>query len=158
MDNFLKSFKTFATFDIDDNKETSSVNSFNFDDLTKIYVHSSGGRKSQTAPTDISLLRPRPEASKHLSYIFGRFDIHEGKPFHLPVTELFLRYNDCQANTATQVIIKFIRDPGLILADLEHRMGIENTHVVPIRGVIFDEKIPKLKYDGHISTDKQQGF
>ena len=31
---------------------------------------------------------------------------------------------------------------GLILSYIEHRRGIETTYVVPIRGVILDEKIP----------------
>ena len=93
---FLKSLKTFATSDMDYCKEVSSGNSINFDESTKRYAHSSGGRKNQMKSTDtckdestkliiagIYPLRPRPDASKHLSYIFGRFDIYEGNPLHL---------------------------------------------------------------------------
>ena len=69
-----------------------------------------------------------------------------------------LRANDCQANPATQVILKFMRDPGLILAELENRRDIDATYVVPIRGVILDEKTPKLKYDGPISVEKREGL
>ena len=69
-----------------------------------------------------------------------------------------LRANDCQVNPATQVIIKFMRDPELILAELEHRRGIYTTYVVPIRGVILYEKTPKLKYGGPISVDKREGL
>ena len=47
-----------------------------------------------------------------------------------------------------------MRDPWLIIAKLEHRRGIGTTYVVPIRGVILDEKIPKLKYDGSILVYK----
>ena len=93
--------------------------------------HISGGWKIQTTPTnsckddvaqlivaDISPLRPCPEASKHVSSIFGHFEIDEGNPLHLSETELFLRANDCQANPATQVIIKFIIYFGLIIAEI----------------------------------------
>ena len=51
-----------------------------------------------------------------------------------------------------------MRDYRLILAELEHRRGIDTTYVVPIRGVILDEKIPKLKYDDSILVDKQEGL
>ena len=93
---FLKLLKIFATSDMDDRKEISSGNSINFDDLTKRYAHSTGVQKSQTTPTDackddgaqlivanIYPLRPLPEARKHLSSIFGRFDIDEGGSLHL---------------------------------------------------------------------------
>ena len=142
-------------------KEISSINSIDLNDSTKRYAHSSGVRKIQTTPTNdlkddgaqlivasISPLRPRPEASNHLSSIFGHFDIDEGNPLHLSETELLLRANDCKVNPETQVIIKFMRDPGLILEDIEHLRGIYTTYVVPIRGVILDDKTPKLKYDG----------
>ena len=69
-------------------------------------------------------------------------------------TELFLRSKYCQANSEAQVTRKFMRDPWLIIAKLEHRRGIGTTYVVPIRGVILDEKIPKLKYDGSILVYK----
>ena len=62
--------------------------------------------------------------------------------------------NDCKENLAIQVIINFMRYPGFIIPDIEHRRGIDTTYVVPIRGVILDEKIPKLKYDGPILVDK----
>ena len=39
-----------------------------------------------------------------------------------------------------------MRDHGLILAELEHRRGIDTTYVIYIRGVILDEKIPKLNH------------
>ena len=71
---------------------------------------------------------------------------------NIPETELLLRSNDCQANPETQVILKFVRDPGLILADLEHWRLIYATYVVPIRGVVLYEKIPKLMYYGPISV------
>ena len=64
--------------------------------------------------------------------------------------------NDRQENRATQVIIKFTRDTGLIIADLAQHRGIDTTYIVPIRGVILDEKNPKLRYDGPISVDKQE--
>ena len=73
---------------------------------------------------------------------------------HLSETELLLRANDCQANPETQFIIKFIRDPGLILADIEHRRGIGATYAIHIRGVILYDKIPRLNYDGPISVEK----
>ena len=73
-------------------------------------------------------------------------------------TELLIRANDCQANPETQVIIKFMRDPGLILAELEHRRGIGTTYYVPIRGVILDEKSPILKYDGPILVNEREGL
>ena len=73
-------------------------------------------------------------------------------------TELLLRANDFQANLATQVITKFITDPGLFLAELEHWRGIDTIYFAPIRGVILDEEIQKLKYDGPISVDKQEGI
>ena len=50
--NFPKSLKTFATSDMDDREEISSVNSVDFDESTKIYTHISGGWKSQTRPTE----------------------------------------------------------------------------------------------------------
>ena len=88
MGKFLKSVKTFATSDMDDRKDISLGNSIDFDELTKIYAHSSGGRKRKTTLTDackydhaqlivanISTLRPRPEASNHLSSIFGCFEM-----------------------------------------------------------------------------------
>ena len=74
---------------------------------------------------------------------------------YLSETEILLRANDCQENPATQVIIKFMIYPGLILADIEHQRGIDTTYVPPIRGFILDEKIPKLNYNGPISVDKQ---
>ena len=93
---FMKLFKTFATSDMDNRKDISSGNSIDFDKLSKIYAHISGGWKIQTTPTDackydgaqlivanISPLRPLPETSKHLSPIFGCFDIDEGNPLHL---------------------------------------------------------------------------
>ena len=111
---FPKLLKTFATSDIDDRKYISSRNSINFDESTKRYAHSNGGRKSQNILTDackddgtelivadISPLRPRLEASKHISSIFCPFEIDEGNPLHLSETELLLRSNDCQANSAT---------------------------------------------------------
>ena len=73
---------------------------------------------------------------------------------HLSETELFLRANKCQANLSTQVIIKLLKDPGLFIVDPEHLRGIDTNYVVPIRGVILDEKTPKLKYGGLISVDK----
>ena len=51
-----------------------------------------------------------------------------------------------------------MRNTGIILADLEHWRVIDTTYGVPIIGVILDEKIPKLKYDGPILVDKQEGF
>ena len=51
-----------------------------------------------------------------------------------------------------------MRDPGLILAELENRRDIDATYVVPIRGVILDEKTPKLKYDGSLSVYKKEGL
>ena len=56
------------------------------------------------------------------------------------------RAHDCQANLETRVIINFMRYPGLILAELEHWRGVDNTHVVPIIGVILDEKTSKLNF------------
>ena len=55
-----------------------------------------------------------------------------------------LRANDWQMNPATQYIIKFMIYSGLILIELEHRRSFGTTYVVPVRGVILDEKIPKL--------------
>ena len=72
-------------------------------------------------------------------------------------TELFLRANDRQANPETQVIIKFMRYPGLILAYVEHWRGIDTNYVVPFIEVILDEKNTKLKYNSPISIDKQEG-
>ena len=68
------------------------------------------------------------------------------------------RAHDCQANLETRVIINFMRDPGLILAELEHRGGIGTTYSVPIRGVILDEKTQNLNYDGPILVDKRKGL
>ena len=51
-----------------------------------------------------------------------------------------------------------MRDTGLILADIEHWRSIDTTYVVPTRGVVLDDKKPKLKYDGPISVDKQEGI
>ena len=59
-------------------------------------------------------------------------------------TEILLRANDCQENPSTQVIIKLIRYPELILVDIENRRGIDTTYVVPIRGIILYEKTPKF--------------
>ena len=111
-------------------KEISSGNSIGFYESTKIYAHSSGGMKIQTTPINackydcaqlivayISPLRPLPEASNHLSSIFGCFLIDERNPLHLSETELYFRANGCQVNPETQVLIKFIRDPGLIIVD-----------------------------------------
>ena len=117
---FPKSLKIFATYYMDDRKYISSGNSIDFNYLTKRYAHNSGGRKSQTAPTNIYLLRIQPESSKYLSSTFGRFDIEEGNPLHMPEIELLLRSNDFQANPAIQFIIKFMRDPGLTLVELEN--------------------------------------
>ena len=64
----------------------------------------------------ISTLRPRPEAINHVSCIFGRFEIDKGNPLHQTETEILLRANYCYANPETQVIIKFMRYHGLILA------------------------------------------
>ena len=61
-------------------------------------------------------------------------------------------------NLTTQVIIKFMRDLGLILSELEQRMGIDTTCDVLLRGVILDEKTPKLKYDGSLSVYKKEGL
>ena len=123
--NFLK---TFATSYMDYRKDISSGNIIDFDESTKRYAHSSGGLNSQTTPTDackddgaklivsnIYPLIPCPDASKHSSYIFCHFEIDEGIPLHLLEKELLLRSNDCQANMATQVIIKIMKYPGLIL-------------------------------------------
>ena len=41
-------------------------------------------------------------------------------------------------------MIKLMKDPDLIVAELECPRGIETTYVIPVRGVILDEKIPKL--------------
>ena len=51
-----------------------------------------------------------------------------------------------------------MRDPGLIIAQIEHQSGIYTAYVVPIRVVILDEKITKLNYDGSITVDKQEGL
>ena len=77
---------------------------------------------------------------------------------HLSETELFLRANDCQENLATRIIIEFVRDPGLILSELEHWRGIEAIYVVLIGGVVLDEKIPKLKYYRPVSVEKWEGI
>ena len=47
-----------------------------------------------------------------------------------------------------------MRYTGLILVGLEYWRGINATCVFAIRGVILDEKIPKLKYDGPILVEK----
>ena len=73
-------------------------------------------------------------------------------------TELLVIDNDCQENPETRVIIKFMRDPGSIIAELEHRRGIDTTYFLPIRGFILYDKIPKLKYDGPILVDKREGI
>ena len=39
-----------------------------------------------------------------------------------------------------------MRYPWLIISDIEHWRGIYTTYVVTIRGVILDEKIPKLNH------------
>ena len=39
-----------------------------------------------------------------------------------------------------------MRYPWLIISDIEHWRGIYTTYVVPIIGVILDEKIPKLNH------------
>ena len=96
---FPKSLKKFATSDMEYHKEIINLNSIDFNELTKKYAHSSGDRKTQTRPTyarkydgtklivtNISPLKPRPEAIKHLSSIFGRFDIDEENPLHLSET------------------------------------------------------------------------
>ena len=51
-----------------------------------------------------------------------------------------------------------MRDYRLIPAELENWRGIDTTYVVPIRGVILDEKTPKLKYDGPTLVDKWEGL
>ena len=83
MGKFTKLLKKFGTSDMDNSKDISSVNSIDFDDSTKIYAHSSGGQKSQTAPTKIYPLRARNEDINNLSSIFGLFDIDEGNSLHL---------------------------------------------------------------------------
>ena len=93
---------------------------------------------------DIYPLRPGPDTSKHLSSLFGRFDIDEGNPLHLLETEHFLRQNDFQSNPENQVILKFMRDPGLIPAYLENRVGIDATLLFHQRGDIGREN-PKIK-------------
>ena len=93
---FQKLLKTFATSDMENRKDISAGNSIDFNELSKIYAHISGEWKSQTTPTDackydgaqlivvnISPLRPRPKAIKHLSSIFGCFEIDEGNPLHM---------------------------------------------------------------------------
>ena len=120
---FPKFLKTFATSGMDYPKDISFRNSINFDEFTKTYDHSSGGQKIQTKPADtckcdgaqlvvskISPLRPLPEASNYLSYIFGRFEIEDRNHLRLSESQPFLKANDCQLNPETQVIIKFIRD------------------------------------------------
>ena len=78
-----KSSKVFATSDMDDCEDISYGNCIYFDESTKRNYHRSGNRKSQTAPTKISPLRPFPEASKHLSSLFDCLDIDKGNPLHL---------------------------------------------------------------------------
>ena len=51
-----------------------------------------------------------------------------------------------------------MRDPGLIIAEIENWRGIVTTYVVPTRGVILDKKITTLKYDGPILVDKREGI
>ena len=63
--------------------------------------------------------------------------------------------NDFRVNPATQVILKFMRDPGLILAENEHWRGIDAACVVPIKGVVLGENIRKLKYDDPILVEKR---
>ena len=119
---------------VDDNSDIDFLNS----------VHSSGVLKSQTTPADackddsaqliinyIYPLRPGTQVSNHLSSIFGCFEVDEGKPLHLSETDILLRQNDFHANPENQVILKFMRDHGLIPAYLEHQMGIDATYVVP---------------------------
>ena len=69
---------------------------------------------------------------------------------HISETKEFLRDNDCQENLSTQVILKLMRYHELIIAEIEHWRGIGATYDVPIRGVVVDDKIPKLKYYGPI--------
>ena len=45
---------------------------------------------------------------------------------------------------------------GLIIADLDHRRGIDTTYIFPTRGVISDEKIPRLNYDCPVLVDRQE--
>ena len=84
---------------MDNRKCIRSGNIINFDESTKIYVHSGGGRKSQTTlikaykddtaqliAADISPLRPRPEANNKSSSIFYCFDIDEENPLHMSET------------------------------------------------------------------------
>ena len=54
------------------------------------------------------------------------------------------RAHYCQANLETRFIINFKRDHGLIIAELEHWRGVDTNYVVPIIGVILDDKTPKL--------------
>ena len=77
---------------------------------------------------------------------------------NLSETELLLRSNDFQENLTTQVILKFMRDPGLTLAELGHQRGIDTMHAVPIIEVTLDEKTPKLKYVGPMLVDKWEGL
>ena len=73
---------------MDNRRDISSRNNIDFDESTKRYAHISGGWKIQTATTDackddctqlivadIYPPIPRPEFSKYLSSIFGRFNI-----------------------------------------------------------------------------------
>ena len=61
-------------------------------------------------------------------------------------------------NTEKLVILKFIRYPGLILAEREHCRGIGAIYAVPTRGAILYDKTPRLNYDGPISVEKQEGL
>ena len=94
--DFLKSLKTFVTYDIDDHKYISSGISIDFDEFTKRCANKSGGQNIQTTLNDnctyngaklilanMSPLRPRPDTSMHLLSTFGRLDIDEGNPLHL---------------------------------------------------------------------------
>ena len=114
LDNFLKSFQTFATSDMDDHKEISSRDSIDFDESTKRYAHSSGVQKSQTTPknackddgaklflANIYPLRPCPEASNHLSSVLVTL-IFTRETLCICWKQIFLlRANYCQANTST---------------------------------------------------------
>ena len=62
-----------------------------------------------------------------MSIFFGRLEINERNPLRLLDTELLLRSNDCQEILATQGINKFMRDPGLIIAELKHGGGIDTS-------------------------------
>ena len=57
-----------------------------------------------------------------------------------------LRANDSEENTATKVIVKFMRYLWLILTRFENLRSIDTTYVVPIIWVILDKKNPKLNH------------